>query len=110
MFPGLKVRLVIPAVRIPRLEGEEVVDENRLKPLGAQAERPIEAELAVRGQPEHAGAARAEALAVLYRRGVDAVVKRDYAAGIADLERVIRLAPGDVEAHTWCARAHYLSS
>jgi tetratricopeptide (TPR) repeat protein len=221
---GMNFRLVIPAVRIPPLEGEGVVDENRLKQLGAQAERPIEAEhgdavsfkngeelyragnyrqaaeiysdliarfpesrtaylrrgdcyasqrqfdkaiadfaaairlapndarahlarswaflgkgetnramtdaeealrleptlaeahlirseiLARRGQPEQAGAARAEAVAVLYRRGVDSVVKRDYAAGVADLERVIRQAPGDVDAHTWCARAHYLRS
>ena len=53
---------------------------------------------------------RAEGLAVLYRRGVDAIAKRDYEAGIADLERVIRQAPNDAEAHTWCAKAHYLRS
>ncbi len=223
-FRGANFRFVIPPVRIPRLDGEEIVDENRLKQQGVAAERPIEAVhndalsfkkaedlyragnhrgaaeiysdlierhpesrtaylrrgdcyvsqqqfdkaiadfatairlapddaraylarswaflgkgetnramtdaeealrleptlaeahlirseiLARRGQPEQAGAARAEALAVLFRRGVDSVVKRDYAAGIADLERVIRQAPSDVEAHTWCARAHYLRS
>ena len=63
-----------------------------------------------KGQPVQAGAARAEGLAVLYRRGVDAIANRDYEAGIADLERVIRQAPNDAEAHTWCAKAHYLRS
>ena len=49
-------------------------------------------------------ALRAEGLTVLYRRGVNAIANRDYEAGIADLERVIRQAPNDAEAHTWCAR------
>ena len=82
----------------------------RLEPTLAEAHLIRSEILARRGQPEQAGAARAEALAVLFRRGVDSVVKRDYAAGIADLERVIRQTPNDVEAHTWCARAHYLRS
>ena len=103
---GVKFRFVIPMVTIPRLDGQQIVDENRLKQLGVGAERPIHAEQdaalpfkkARDLKPEEAGTARAEGLAVLYRRGVDSVLKRDYPAGIADLERVIRQAPEDVAA------------
>jgi tetratricopeptide (TPR) repeat protein len=82
----------------------------RLEPTLAEAHRIRTEAFARKGQPVQAGAARAEGLAVLYRRGVDAIAKRDYEAGIADLERVIRQAPNDAEAHLWCAKAHYLSS
>ena len=80
----------------------------RLEPTLAEAHRIRSEVFARKGQPVQAGAARAEGLAILYRRGVDAIAKRDYAAGIADFERVIRQAPNDAEAHTWCAKAHYL--
>ena len=43
LIPGVNFRFVIPPVRNPRLDDEEIVDENRLKPLGAAAEPPIEA-------------------------------------------------------------------
>ncbi len=79
----------------------------RLEPTLAEAHRIRSEVFARKGQPVQAGAARAEGLSVLYRRGVDSIAKRDYEAGIADLERVIRQAPGDAEAHTWCAKAYY---
>ena len=40
----MKFRFVIPMVTIPRLDGQQIVDENRLKQLGVGAERPIHAE------------------------------------------------------------------
>ena len=79
----------------------------RLEPTLAEAHRIRSEVFAQKGQPVQAGAG-GEGLAVLYRRGVDSIAKRDYALGIADLERVIRQAPGDVEARTWCAKAYYL--
>jgi tetratricopeptide (TPR) repeat protein len=82
----------------------------RLEPTLAEAHRIRSEVFARKGQPVQAGAARAEGLAVLYRRGVNAIANRDYEAGIADLERVIRQAPNDAEAHSWCAKAHYLRS
>ena len=82
----------------------------QLEPTLAEAHL-IRTELFARkGQPDQAGAARADALAVFYRRGVDSIVRRDYEAGIADLERVIRRSPEDANAHAWCAKAHYLRS
>jgi tetratricopeptide (TPR) repeat protein len=82
----------------------------RLEPTLAEAHLIRTEVFARKGQPGQAGVARSEALAVFYRRGVDSIAKRDYAAGIADLERVIRKAPNDAEAHTWCAKAYYLRS
>jgi tetratricopeptide (TPR) repeat protein len=82
----------------------------RLEPTLVEAHRIRSEVFARKGQPVQAGAARAEGLAVLYRRGVDSIAKRDYAAGIADLERVIRQAPNDAEARIWCAKAYYLRS
>ncbi len=86
-------------------DAEEAI---RLEPTLAEAHLIRSEVFARKGQPGQAGAARTEALSVFYRRGVDSIAKRDYSAGIADLERVIRQAPNDVEALTWRATAYYL--